>query len=295
MIMLFHLHIEPTTQCNARCPQCPRTDIDLGDTRTDLPIVEWDVERLRDVLSAPSFSNVNDILVNGNYGDIVMHSSPLEFARVCKEKADRVQINTNGSGLKREFWSKLGEMGVIVEFAIEGMSQETHEQYRRNTNYNRILENAKAFIDAGGHARWAMTVFRHNQHDVDECEEFAYYLGFKEFISRRDDARFENGQTEYFWRGEQHTLHAPEMFGAVNNPCHIRQGKYQTSLYLSADQKIFPCCYSHNIYDNEFSLPIDIASLDSQLKTVYNEYIETQFTSCPKNVCAEVCGVKGIQ
>jgi sulfatase maturation enzyme AslB (radical SAM superfamily) len=227
-----------------------------------------------------------------------MHSSPLEFARVCRDKADRVQINTNGSGLKPSFWSALGKLGVIVEFAIEGMSQETHEIYRRNTVYKRILENAKAFIDAGGHARWAMTLFRHNQHEVDECEEFANYLGFREFLPRKDPARFGGGQFAYYkWRGEEHTLYAPEMYtraDAFDNPCYIRKNTIQTSLYLSADQKMFPCCYSDDIFSkNRFSLPIDISSLDSQLEMVYNEYVRTQFSANPKVVCRNVCQIKG--
>lgn len=301
MISLYHLHIEPTTQCNARCPQCPRTDVSKGDTRSDLPIVEWDVDYLRDVLAAPQFSNVNDILINGNYGDIVMHSSPLEFARVCRDKADRVQFNTNGSGLKTDFWHELGKMGVTVEFSIEGMSQETHEQYRRNTNFNRIIENAKAFIHAGGYAKWAMTLFRHNQHEVDDCEEFAYYLGFKEFNPRKDPARFIGGAiTPYNWRGKQYEIYAPEMYtraDAFDTPsCYIRRGKHQVSLYLSADQKMFPCCYSDDIFSKDrFSLPINLSSLDSQLEMVYNEYVRTQFSSNPKVVCRNVCQIKGIK
>ena len=293
MISLYHLHIEPTTQCNARCPQCPRTDVKLGDTRTDLPIVEWDVDQLRDVLSASPFSRVNDILISGNHGDIVMHSSPLEFARVCREKADRVQINTNGSGLKPSFWSDLAKMGVIVEFSIEGMSQKTHEIYRRNTLLDRILENAKAFIDAGGHAKWAMTVFRHNQHEVDDCEEFANYLGFKEFNTRQDTSRFENGKTDYFWRGEKHTLYAPEMVGAVEQPCHIRRGMYQTSLFLSADQRIFACCFAAELFNPFSGHKIDLNDmeyLDSQIQMIYDEYIRTQWQT-PKRICQTQCGI----
>lgn len=298
MISLYHLHIEPTTQCNARCPQCPRTDALNGDTRSDLPIIEWDPERLNTFLQAPAFRQVNGILINGNYGDIVMHSSPLTFARVCKNNAANVQINTNGSGLKPDFWEELAQMGVVVEFSIEGMSQKTHEIYRRNTNYKRILENAKAFIDAGGEAKWAMTVFRHNQHEVDECEEFAHYLGFQEFNTRSDTSRFENGQTEYVWRGEKHTLYAPEMAGgSLEQPCHIRRGATQTSLFLSADERVFPCCFSY-IQSNPFAghkIELnDLNYLDSQIQMIYDEYIRTQWHT-PKEVCASVCGIGSTQ
>lgn len=308
VINLFSLHIEPTSRCNARCPQCPRTDITTGDTHSWLKQTEWDPSRLDEVLSHSVFDPLNSILVNGNYGDIVMHTRALEFVEVCRKHAKEVYINTNGSGLKTDFWSELGKMGVTVDFSIEGMSQETHEQYRRNTNFNRILENAKAFIDAGGIANWVMTVFRHNEDEVDDCEEFARYLGFNDFSTRDGGMRFDAPNLVFRHKGEEHMIEPPTDYYvalkdnpamavdlSLENKCYIRAKHLMISLFLSADQRIYPCCYADNTYNNpdDISFPLDLDILEEQVKRIYDEYVATQFTSNPKGVCAAVCGVKG--
>lgn len=293
MIKPYHLHIEPTTRCNARCPQCPRTDISTGDTKSNLNLVDLAPETLEKILSHECFDNVLDILINGTYGDIVMHPRPLEFLQVCASKGN-TKVNTNGSGLKKQFWESLAKLNITVEFSIEGMSQQTHEVYRRNTNLNKILENAKAFIDAGGKAIWAMTVFKHNQHEVDECEEFANYLGFKDFCTRDSKYRFD-GKTEFehnikTGKGlSQAKIETPEMSGLDwQKKCHVRFGKTLISLFISADQRLYPCCFTHDA--EPFNLKIDLDNLESQIKMVYDEYIKSQFHT-PKGICSRICNV----
>ena len=55
------------------------------------------------------------------------------------------------------------------------------EVYRVNASYDKIIENARAFIDVGGRAEWRMIVFKHNQHQIEEAEELARKYGFKHF------------------------------------------------------------------------------------------------------------------
>ena len=43
------------------------------------------------------------------------------------------------------------------------------------------MENAKAFIDSGGIARWRMLVFEHNKHQIEQAEELSKDMGFKVF------------------------------------------------------------------------------------------------------------------
>jgi len=210
MINLTTLHLEPTNRCNARCPQCARTDRFTGETVTWLEgkEQEWDPEHLDDVLSHHRFANLQNILINGNFGDIVMHTRPLELLRVCRKHArDNLRINTNGSGLKKEFWQSVAELNPIIDFSIEGLTQDIHHQYRRNTILSRIFENATAFIEAGGRAQWVMTVFQHNEHQVEACAERAKEMGFIDFWARNGSERFQEGQPlDFVSRGEVHTI-----------------------------------------------------------------------------------------
>ena len=68
-------------------------------------------------------------------------------------------------------------------FCIDGIGED-NALYRRNTNYEKILENAAAYIAAGGNAGWQTLAFKHNQHQIDEMEQIAKKMGFKEFRVR---------------------------------------------------------------------------------------------------------------
>ena len=180
------LHLEPTSKCNAKCPQCPRNVFGSSHLLDNLQEEDFPIELLQQI----DIPVLNDVLINGNYGDIVMHSNPKQFieALVNKWGARREQptlrIHTNGSALKKDFWEYLGSLKIHIEFGIDGVTNEEHILYRQNTRLDKVLENAKYFINAGGEASWAMTLFKHNQNSVATAKQMAKDLGFMTFKSR---------------------------------------------------------------------------------------------------------------
>ena len=46
------------------------------------------------------------------------------------------------------------------------------------------MNNARAFIEAGGRAHWDMLVFDYNQHQIDQCRTLASDMGFKFFRTK---------------------------------------------------------------------------------------------------------------
>tara|TARA_R110000772_G_scaffold102158_3_gene202805 strand:- start:799 stop:1899 length:1101 start_codon:yes stop_codon:yes gene_type:complete len=183
---ILGIHIEPTSKCNAKCPQCPRNVHGSSHLLDNLHEEDFPI-KLLDQIDLPV---LNDVLVNGNYGDIVMHSDPKGFvdALVSKWGAKRdeptIRIHSNGSALKKDFWEYIGSLHLHVEFGIDGITNEEHILYRQNTRLDKVLQNAKTFIDAGGDASWAMTLFRHNQHSVETAKQMAKDMGFNLFKSR---------------------------------------------------------------------------------------------------------------
>jgi ubiquinone/menaquinone biosynthesis C-methylase UbiE len=51
----------------------------------------------------------------------------------------------------------------------------------------------KAFIAAGGRARWDFLIFEHNQHQVEEAEALATKWGFEKFVAKKT-GRFVTGK-----------------------------------------------------------------------------------------------------
>ena len=60
--------------------------------------------------------------------------------------------------------------------------------------FNKVIENAKSYIDAGGRAQWNFIVFKHNEHQVEEAKELSKQLGFYNILIR-NTGRFFNHHT----------------------------------------------------------------------------------------------------
>ena len=58
------------------------------------------------------------------------------------------------------------------------------------------MENAKAFIDAGGNARWYFIEFQHNYHQIEQAQSMASDMGFKQFNAKYTGRFAEQQQTK---------------------------------------------------------------------------------------------------
>jgi MoaA/NifB/PqqE/SkfB family radical SAM enzyme len=124
-----------------------------------------------------------------------MHKDPVRFFDCLRNEFPLVEIrcHTNGSGLTSKAWKEFADLDIEIEFGIDGL-EDTHHLYRRNTSFKQIIKNAKTYIEAGGKATWMMTVFKHNEHQIESCRRLANDLGFYEFISR---VNTRNNEDEY--------------------------------------------------------------------------------------------------
>jgi hypothetical protein len=192
-----HLHIEPTTRCNAACPMCARND--LGRLAPGLSMVDLDPELLRRLADdgVPPLAGVD---LCGAYGDPAVHANLTGLLGVLREHSPDAAISlfTNGGVRSARWWTALvealGPRGRVV-FAIDGL-RDTLGTYRRNVSYDKVIENASAFIAAGGRAEWDYLVFAHNEHQVEQAREQAQRLGFARF-NPKHSARFVKVLYEY--------------------------------------------------------------------------------------------------
>jgi len=276
-----HIHLEPTSECNARCPMCERTYETTLETHPCLKVTEWKSNDLDKILDDPFFKDVKIIHINGNYGDIVSHSHPKELLNVIIKRNIALHINTNGGALNTEFWKWLGSYErALVEFDIDGL-EVTHHLYRRNTRFDIVIKNAKAYIDAGGKAKWAMNGFKHNEHQVEECRELAKDLGFSQFYYRPSSRWMWSSKLDildknynfaysiepakefqdlasklpYYksrppeaYKNKIYNKRVPLVETNCNVNCKVIGEKsiYKLeSVYISSDQRLWPCCWMH--------------------------------------------------
>ena len=168
------LHVEPSTYCNARCPLCPRS---LYGYKVEgvYPEVNLSVEKFKEALER--FPEREYVYFNGHLGDPMMNPRIAELAELTK---CRTSVTSNGSIGTKATWEALARLGIEGRFSIDGL-EDTNHLYRQDVQWNKIMERAKWFIDAGGYAIWKWIPFHHNKHQEDETRQLSIDLGFKRF------------------------------------------------------------------------------------------------------------------
>lgn len=227
----------------------------------------------------------------------------------------RLGMHTNGSARTPKWWEKLAQLQVKVTFGIDGTSH-THSRYRINTDWNLIINNAKAFIDAGGIAEWHMLVFDHNQHEVEQCRSISSEVGFVDFKVKHT-SRFNSdhwivlndiGQTvdRLYPSSKSATIRdqikqaAQDEFTTVS--CKAVQAK---QIYVSANGIVTPCCWLDfwwvpafdpsriDYMDKIGQMPnLNKSTLEEIFSTGYFDKIASTWntSSCLKK-CSQQCGI----
>lgn len=221
------------------------------------------LDEVQKIFKPDFIQQLNVILINGNFGDLVMNPDTVEIIKYFREQGKStltIECETNGGARNQQFWQQLAELRTVVKFAIDGF-EDTHSIYRRNTLYSTVLKNAQSFIKAGGHAIWKMICFDHNQHQLEPARLLSEQLGFKEFMlvdhGRNTGPVFNNqGQTEFilgnplpeeadfnilFDRRTKSTIEVEHIKRAIKPiACQAVSGK---SIYITSEGEVYPCCW----------------------------------------------------
>lgn len=247
---ILMLHVESSSRCNASCPACPRNNNGVG---LASHVLETDLSTSRFEEVIEQLPGLKTIQFCGNFGDPVIGINFLKLVDIAVAKKFKIQIHTNGSLRNQKWWTsladKLANVHHDVWFGIDGIGK-THEIYRQGTNYNKIIKNAVAFINAGGYATWQFIPFAHNQHQVKEALRTSQSLGFKKFKLVR---LFRKKMTALHWKTYQpfeinppldivQLIRMPgEKLPPTDAECMHRMPT--PSVYLNAQGGLSWCCY----------------------------------------------------
>lgn len=311
---IHSIHLEVTTKCQARCPMCPRrihggpllegydlTEITLGD------FVHW--------FPRDFVKQLHHLNMCGNLGDPIIAKDTLEIFRYLRETNPdmTLQMHTNGSGRTELWWKELASLGVKVVFGIDGLV-DTHSLYRVGTDFVKIINNADTYIKAGGDARWDMLVFKHNEHQVKDCEQLSKNMGFKGF-SVKHTTRFKDGKFDVIDDDYNitHTLYPSQKSLEMIAPAQKAQREFMpkisckavkdSQLYVSANGNVSPCCWLDmewlpTLSDSRIDYMTKIKEYPNLHKNTMQEIFDSNFfnkisscwTSTGLKECAKQCG-----
>lgn len=255
-----------------------------GDYNAGYPVTELTLDQFRKMLPPEVLQSImqpcpdvngripinyhdQGVTFNGNLGDFALARDGLEIVEYLVANSVKVAINTNGSLRPRSWWSALGKLGIKIGFAIDGLA-DTHALYRQDTDWHRVMENARAFIDSGGEAIWRFIPFDHNRHQEQACRDMASELGFAAFENifdgRDRGPAFDRAgsfshhigdllptesptpppwpdllQNHITWFDAK-TIQHPRDTSVLDMRC---VHKMKREVYIAADGTVYPCCF----------------------------------------------------
>lgn len=271
------IFLDISTYCNAGCPQCHRTNPEGLGKADWLPLVQWDLKTFQKAFPPQELENIDKFHFCGTWGDPVMCK---ELDQVLKYVVDnssetKMSISTNGSIRDENWWWDIGVAcgnRLHVIFAIDGSTQEMHEQYRRFTNLEKILENMNMLSQTQAIVHSQTVVFKHNENHLDEIKELVKKNGSTTHTHVLSD-RFgwgypgdlntftftnEKNEPDQLERSSPDALKGDAMLYGdkidMSEEISCRWAKPRNEVLVNPDGQLLPCCYHGN---NHYEKRID--------------------------------------
>ena len=273
----LQLIIDVTTYCNAKCPQCSRTDPNSGGLPKTkyLPLMNWTLSDIQAAYPKEQLRDVAYIQMCPTWGDAMMNPEIYEITKYFLENMkprSGYEIITNGSMRDEEFWFNFTGLGIIAKdrrmhfgicFDVDGIDQEMHSRYRRNTDLSKVLRNMKMFSsNPRNMTRSQSVIFKHNQDYTEEIKKLAYENGstnhafVKSSRFEMDKSRHGTYQPRYF-KNENHEWEYLEWadkefekpyMSLIEDPAIIQhkvacKWSIKNTLNINFDGQVWPCCY----------------------------------------------------
>ena len=334
---IHEIQVEVTTYCNSYCIGCSRNHKG-GPVMEHIPLMTMPELVWDKILDYCEENPIKVLRFNGNYGDAPMLPNLIEFLQKISTRSLDIElrIDTNGGSRTPKFWEDLAiTMNSIcptsyIIFSVDGLWKTNHI-YRRGTEFENIIANAKAFIKAGGTALWRFIVFDHNKHELNEAANLAKDIGFKAFDLHWNNRKTMEGlpykdfpYTIMTAPCKEEVLELSKIYN-YNYMSGKQVGTYQRSaicpwhndkrIQIGVDGTVFPCCH----YGTEWAT-VDTSATrklpkDDMLLSAYRnygkhfnnlQYYSLQnilqhdfFTSLTNNIekhtnwlCNDACGIK---
>lgn len=270
------IELELTSDCNAACPGCARTQY-----RDKLEIVDFSLDDVKRILPNERYINKKDIRLCGVLGDPMIHPQAVEITEYLLSHGGWVTISTNTGVGTEDMYHELGLLSkkygknFILQACIDG-HKETNHIYRVHTKFNVIQRNLEAFAKNSLKGdftknKWTFIVFDHNEHEIEEAKAHAKKLGLKFYIrtgmrnsyndwvsligkknNKQKKVVTTTGDKQHARRDEVYKLDELMQSNKIDKQVidtivckYVHEGE----IFVSSKQEMWPCCF---LWDSAF-------------------------------------------
>ncbi|MCB9188518.1 MAG: SPASM domain-containing protein [Flavobacteriales bacterium] len=240
------LSIEPTTACNLGCPECPsglkQFTRPTGKMKADLN--KKIIDELGPNLAYINFYFQGEPFINKNIFDLIAYAN---------EKGIYTATSTNAHFLSPDACKKVLRSGLKrLIVSIDGTTQETYEQYRREGSLEKVLEGTRNMIAAKKenrsqfpHIIFQYLVVKPNEHQIEDAKKLAAEMGVDEIRFKTAQVyEYENGNlliptNEKYSRYKKMPNGTFRLKNKMSNHCW----RMWSSAVITWDGSIVPCCF----------------------------------------------------
>ncbi|MBK7878963.1 MAG: radical SAM/SPASM domain-containing protein [Saprospiraceae bacterium] len=238
--------IEPTTACNLRCPECPSGlrafTRPTGNLRLDQ--FKQYLDPLKNHLSNLIFYFQGEPFINPELLNMVRHAHQLNIY---------TSSSTNAHFLDEDTCEKIVRSGLDrLILSIDGLTQESYEQYRIGGDLVKVLQGTKNLVAAKEKLKsktpflvFQFLVVRHNEHEIEELKTLAKELGV-------DKIELKTAQVYNYVHGsklipeqEVYSRYQKKEDGTfqIKNPLHNECWRMWQGCVITWDGRVVPCCF----------------------------------------------------
>lgn len=247
-----HLQLEPTNICNLRCALCPVTEgLQRPPGHMSLDLFRRLIDEVGDYLL---------LILLWDWGEPFLNPDIYEMISYAKRRGIKTISSTNGHVAAREGHAEKAVRSGLdsLIFAVDGITQETYEQYRAGgslrevaVGIGNVVEAKRRLASKTPFVVLRFIVMKHNEHEVRDLKEFARGLGVDALSVRtlltyddgrycatsRDGTRFLPENTAYHRFDYDPKTHA--RIRRARNPCKA----LWNNPAVHRDGKVCPCTF----------------------------------------------------
>ena len=239
------LSIEPTTNCNLQCPECPS-----GLRQFTRKIGNIDFTLYKSIIDQ-SYKELVYLMLYFQ-GEPLLHPDFFEMLKYAKSKNIYTATSTNAHFLDYESAKNVVKSGLDrLIISIDGVSQESYEKYRKGGDLNKVLEGTRNLLKVKNELKstkpyiiFQFVVFKSNENEIQEIKILGRQIGVDEVKIK--SAQFYNldlsndlipTKNEYLrYKRSQNDFSFKD---TTPNKCW----KSWHSSVITMDGKLVPCCF----------------------------------------------------
>ncbi len=247
------LMIEPTNECNLRCPLCP-----TGAGTLKRPKGYLAFELYERILA--ELDGALERLMLYNYGEPFLHPRIFDLIALARRAEIHTRISTNGLVFLRARHADLLISSGLnhLRVSLDGVTDDTYRQYRIGGQLGRILEGVRLLqqrkreLERNKPAvELQFIAMRHNEHELPAVRQLAHELEVSLRVKTVGLGDVKQGPARERWLPEQVSLRRYRENGGQLVLIQEDRGRFVCDhpwhrLVVNWDGQVTPCCYDRH-------------------------------------------------